>query len=89
MQNAKLERHMARSHALLHEISAYIYIYIYIISAYIYIDNFSFITSNHSSTWVSKNFLTGLYHTYKISIDFLYFFFFLKYIAIVFILIRI
>ena len=48
MQNAKLERHMARSHALLHEISAYIYIYI--ISAYIYIDNFSFITSNHSST---------------------------------------
>ena len=28
---AKLERHLARSHALLHEISAYIYIYIYIL----------------------------------------------------------
>ena len=71
MQNAKLERHMARSHALLHEISAYIYIYIYI-------DDYSFITSNHSSTWVSKNFVTGLYHTYKISIDFFYLYFFLK-----------
>ena len=71
MLNAKLERHMARSHALLHEISAYIYIYIYI-----YIDDYSFITSNHSSTWVSTNFVTGLYHTYKISIDFLSFFFF-------------
>ena len=80
MLNAKLERHMARSHTLLHEISAYIYIYI---------DDYSFITSNHSSTWVSKNFVTGLYHTYKISIDFLSFFFFLKDIAIVFILIRI
>ena len=67
MLNAKLERHMAKSHALLHEISAYIYIYI---------DDYSFITSNHSSTWVSKNFVTGLYHTYKISIDFLSFFFF-------------
>ena len=47
MLNAKLERHMAKSHALLHEISAYIYIYIYI-------DDYSFITSNHSSIWVSK-----------------------------------
>ena len=37
---AKLERHLARSHALLHEISAYIYIYIYI-------DDYSFITPNH------------------------------------------
>ena len=71
MLNAKLERHMARSHALLHEIPAYIYIYIYI-------DDYSFITSNHSSTWVSKNFVTGLYHTYKISIDFLSIFFLKK-----------
>ena len=29
MLNAKLEHHMARAHALLHEISAFIYIYIY------------------------------------------------------------
>ena len=41
MLNAKLERHLARPHALSHEISAYnIYIYIYI-------DDYSFITSNH------------------------------------------
>ena len=38
--NAKLERHLARHHALPREISAYIYIYIYI-------DDYSFITSNH------------------------------------------
>ena len=37
---AKLEHHLARPHALLHEIYAYIYIYIYI-------DDYSFITSNH------------------------------------------
>ena len=30
MLNAKLERHMARLHALLHEVSTFIYIYIYI-----------------------------------------------------------
>ena len=29
--NAKLERHLARPHALTHEISTYIYIYIYIL----------------------------------------------------------
>ena len=29
--NAKLEHQLARPHALLHEISAYIYIYIYIL----------------------------------------------------------
>ena len=44
MLNVKLERHLARSHALPHEISAYIYIYIYM---YVYIDNYSFITPNH------------------------------------------
>ena len=37
---AKLEHHLAGSHALPHEISAFIYIYIYI-------DDYSFITSNH------------------------------------------
>ena len=36
MLNAKLERHLARPYALLHEISTYIYIYI---------DDYSFI--NH------------------------------------------
>ena len=40
MLNVKLERHLARPHALLREISAYIYIYIYI-------DDYSFITPNH------------------------------------------
>ena len=39
-RNAKLEHHLARPHALSHEISAYIYIYIYI-------DGYFFITSNH------------------------------------------
>ena len=29
--NAKLERHLIGSHALLHEVSAFIYIYIYIL----------------------------------------------------------
>ena len=43
MLNAKLERYLARPHALPHEISA-LYIYIYI---YIYIDDYSFITPNH------------------------------------------
>ena len=43
MLNAKLERYLARSHALPHEISA-LYIHIYI---YIYIDDYSFITPNH------------------------------------------
>ena len=38
MLNAKLEHHLARAHALAHEISAYIYIYI---------DDYSFITFNH------------------------------------------
>ena len=38
MLNVKLERHLARPHALLHEIFAYIYIYI---------DDYSFITPNH------------------------------------------
>ena len=37
MLNAKLERHLARPHALPHEISA----------LYIYIDDYSFIISNH------------------------------------------
>ena len=32
MLNAKLERYLARPHALPHEISAYIYIYIYLIT---------------------------------------------------------
>ena len=36
MLNAKLERHLIRPHALPHEISAYIYI-----------DDYSFITPNH------------------------------------------
>ena len=36
MLNAKLERYLARLHALPYEISAYIYI-----------DDYSFITSNH------------------------------------------
>ena len=40
MLNAKLEHHLARSYALLHKISTYIYIYIYI-------DDYSFITANH------------------------------------------
>ena len=44
MLNAKLEHHLARSYALLHKISTYIYIYIYI---YMYIDDYSFITANH------------------------------------------
>ena len=39
MPNAKLERHLARPHALSHEISAY--------NIYIYIDDYSFITPNH------------------------------------------
>ena len=34
MLNAKLERHLARPHALLHEISAFIYIYIYWLIGY-------------------------------------------------------
>ena len=38
MLYAKLERHLARFHALPHKISTYIYIYI---------DDYSFITSNH------------------------------------------
>ena len=38
MLNEKLERHLARPHALPHEISAYIYIYI---------DDYSIITPNH------------------------------------------
>ena len=42
MLNAKLKHHLARPHALPHEISTYIYIYIYI-----YIDDYSFITPNH------------------------------------------
>ena len=37
-RNAKLEHHLARPHALPHEIFAYIYIYI---------DGYFFITSNH------------------------------------------
>ena len=37
MLNAKLKRHLARPHALTHEISTYIYIYI---------DDYSFITPN-------------------------------------------
>ena len=68
MLNAKLERYLARPHALPHEISAYIYIYI---------DDYSFITPNHYSAWVSKNFVIGLYHKYKINIDF-FFLYFLK-----------
>ena len=40
MLNVKLEHHLARPQALLHEISAYIYIYIYI-------DDYSFVTPNH------------------------------------------
>ena len=40
MLNAKLESHLARPHALPHEISDYIYIYIYI-------DDYYFITPNH------------------------------------------
>ena len=40
MLDAKLEHHMARPRALPHEISTYIYIYIYI-------DDYSFITSNY------------------------------------------
>ena len=84
MLNAKLKYHLPRPHALSHEIFAYIYIYI---------DDYSFITSNHWSTWVSKNFVIGHYHMYKMSIDFFIFLFlflfFLKDIAIVFILIRI
>ena len=40
MLNAKLKRHLARPHALTHEISTYIYIYIYI-------DDYFFITPNH------------------------------------------
>ena len=36
MPNAKLEHHLARSYALLHKISTYIYI-----------DDYSFITANH------------------------------------------
>ena len=40
MLYAKLEHHLARPHALPHEISTYIYIYIYI-------DDYSFIISNH------------------------------------------
>ena len=40
MLNAKLEHHLARPHALLYKISAYIYIYIYI-------DDYSFITANY------------------------------------------
>ena len=52
MLNAKLKRHLARPHALPHEI-------------YIYIDDYSF--------------MIGLYHTYKISIDFLSLFFFKGY----------
>ena len=64
MINAKLKRHLAKPHALLHEI-------------YIYIDDHSF--------------MIGLYHTYKISIDFFFLIFILKKkdIAIVFILKRI
>ena len=47
MLNAKLECHLARLHALPHEISAYnIYIYIYIYT-HIDIDDYSFITPNH------------------------------------------
>ena len=42
MQNAKLECYLARSHALPHEISTFIYIYIYI-----YIDDYFYITPNH------------------------------------------
>ena len=38
MRNIKLERHLARPHALPHKISAYICIYI---------DDYSFITPNH------------------------------------------
>ena len=39
MLSAKLKCHLARPHALLHKISAYIYIYIF--------DDYSFITPNH------------------------------------------
>ena len=39
MLNAKLERHMARLHALLHEVSTFIYIYIYIYR-FDYLQNF-------------------------------------------------
>ena len=62
--NTKLECYLGKPHALTHEISAYIYI-----------DDYSFITPNHYSAWVSKNFVIGLYHKYKINIDFFSFIF--------------